>query len=54
MLRRVDEERGIMSIINRRQGVCLGHTLGHGDLIPLVIEGRIIGRGKLEDLELEC
>ena len=50
MLRRVDEERGIMSIINRRQGVCLGHTLGHGD----IIEGSIIGRGKLEDLELEC
>ena len=49
MLRRVVEERAFISVINRRQRVWLGHTLRHGDLIPLVIERRIIGRGKLED-----
>ena len=38
VLRRVGEERAIISVINRRQKVCLGHTLRHGDLVPLVIE----------------
>ena len=50
VLRPVGEERAIISVINRRQRVWLGHTLRHGNLIPLVIEGRIIGRCKLEDL----
>ena len=45
VLRHVGEERAIISVINRRQRVCwLGHTLRHGDLVPLVIEGRIIGK----------
>ena len=40
----VGEERAIISVINRRQGVWLGHTLRYGDHVPLVIEGRIIGK----------
>ena len=44
VLRRVGEERAIIYVINRRQRFCLGHTLRHGDLVPLVIEGRIIGK----------
>ena len=45
VLRRVGEERAIISVINRRQRVCwLGHTLRHCDLVPLVIEGIIIGK----------
>ena len=44
-MRRVGEERAVISVINRRQRVWLGHTLRHGDLVPLVIEGRIIGKG---------
>ena len=45
VLRHVGEERAIISVINRRQRVCwLGYTLRHGDLVPLVIEGRIIGK----------
>ena len=43
VLRPDGEERAIISVINRRQRVWLGHTLRHGDLVPLVIEGRIIG-----------
>ena len=38
------EERAMMSFINRRERAWLGHTLRHGDLVPLVIEGRIIGK----------
>ena len=41
VLRRVGEERAIISVINRRQRVWLGQTLRHGDHVPLVIEGRI-------------
>ena len=37
-LRSVGEERAIISVINRRQRGWLGHTLWHGDLVPLVIE----------------
>ena len=38
------EERAIPSFMNRRERAWLGHTLRHGDLVPLVIEGRIIGK----------
>ena len=44
VLRRVGEERAIISVINRRQRVWLGQTLRHGDHVPLVIEGRIPGK----------
>ena len=43
-MRRVGEERVNISVINRRQRVWLGHTPRHGDLVPLVTEGRIIGK----------
>ena len=42
--RRVGEERAIISVINRRQRSWLGHTLRHGDHVPLVTEGRIPGK----------
>ena len=42
VLRCVGEERAIISVINRTQRVWLGHTLQHGDLVQLVIEGRVI------------
>ena len=45
VLRRVGEERAIISVINRRQRVWLGQTVRHGDHVPLVIEGRIPGKG---------
>ena len=44
VLRRVGEERAIVSVINRRQRVWLGQTLRHGDHVPLVTEGRIPGK----------
>ena len=44
VLRRVGEERAIISLINKRQRIWLGHTLRHGDHVPLVIEGRIPGK----------
>ena len=44
VLRRVGEERAIISVINRRQRVWLGQTLRHDDHVPLVIEGRIPGK----------
>ena len=44
VLRRVGEERAIISVINRRQRVWLGYTLRHGDHVPLVTEGRIPGK----------
>ena len=34
----------MISFINRRERAWLGHTLRHGDLVPKVIEGRIIGK----------
>ena len=40
----VDEEKSIISTIKKRQKAWLGHTLCHGDLLPLVIEGRVKGR----------
>ena len=44
ILRRVGEERAIISVIKRRRmRVWPGHTLRHGDLVPLAIEGRITG-----------
>ena len=58
VLRRVGEERAIISVINRRQRVWLGHTLWHNDLVPLVIEGRKVtqrppGRPRAEMLDKE-
>ena len=44
VLRRVGVERAIISVINRRQRVWLGQTLRHGDHVPLVTEGRTIGK----------
>ena len=46
VLRRNGEERAIISVINRttESGFVNGHTLRHGDLVPLVIERRVIGR----------
>ena len=44
VLRRVGEERAIISDINRRQTLWLYYTLRHGDIVALVIEGRIIGK----------
>ena len=44
VLRRDDEERAIISVINRKQRVWLGYTLRHGDHVPLVTEGRIPGK----------
>ena len=32
----------IVSVTNIRQRVWVGDTLRHGDLVPLIIEGRII------------
>ena len=37
------EERAMKSFIKRGERAWLGHTLRHGDLVLLVIEGRIIG-----------
>ena len=34
VLRRVGEDREIISVINRRHRVWLGHTLRHGGLVP--------------------
>ena len=34
VLRRVGEERAIISVINKRQRVWLGHILRYGDLVP--------------------
>ena len=42
VLRHVGVERAIISVINRRERVWLDHTLQHGDLVPLVIEKKII------------
>ena len=39
VLRRVGEERAVICVINRIQRVWFGHTLRHGDLVPLIIEG---------------
>ena len=44
VLRRVGEERISMEIIQRRQGTWIGHTLRHGDLLVVMIEGRIEGK----------
>ena len=44
IMRRDGEDRAIMSVINRRQRDWLGYTLLLGDLVPLLIEGRIIGK----------
>lgn len=44
VLRCVGKERAIISVINERRRVWLGHTLQHSDLVPLVIEGRVIGK----------
>ena len=34
----------IVFVTNIRQRVWVGDTLRHGDLVPLIIEGRIIGK----------
>ena len=44
VLRRVEEEKSILSTIDRRQRASLGHTLCHGDLLSLVTEERVEGR----------
>ena len=44
VLRRVGEERILMEIIQRRQRTWIGHTLRHGDLLVVMIEGRIEGK----------
>ena len=43
VLRHGGEERAIISVIKRRQRVQLGHNLRLGDLVLLVIEGRMRG-----------
>ena len=43
VLRRVEEEKRIISATDKRQRAWLGHTLRHGDLLPIVIEGRVEG-----------
>ena len=43
VLRHVGEKRAIISVIKRRQRVQLGHNLRLGDLVLLVIEGRMRG-----------
>ena len=43
VLRHVGEERTMISVIKRRQRVQLGHNLRLGDLVLLVIEGRMKG-----------
>ena len=44
VLRRVNEDRAIIPSINKRQRTWLGHTLRHGNLLPLIIEERVEGR----------
>ena len=44
VLRRVGKERAIISVVNGRQRFWLGQTLRHSDFVPLIIEGRIIGK----------
>ena len=44
VLRRVEEEKSIISTIDKRQRAWLGHALRHSDLLPLVIERRVEGR----------
>ena len=44
VLRRVEEEKSIISTTDKRQKAWLGHTLRHGDRLLIVIEGRVVGR----------
>ena len=44
VLRRVDEDKSIISTINKRQIAWLGYKLRHSDLLLLVIEGQMEGR----------
>ena len=44
VLRRVEEEKSVISTIDKRQRAWLRHTLRHGDLLPIVIEGIVGGR----------
>ena len=44
VLRRVGEERLLMETIQRRQRTWIGHTLRHGDLLVVMIEGRMEGK----------
>ena len=44
VLRRVEEDRSVICTIDKRQRAWLGHTLRHGDLLPILIEGRVKGR----------
>ena len=34
----------IVSVTNTRQRVWVGDTLRHGDLVPLIYEGRVMGK----------
>ena len=54
VLRRASEDRAIIPSINKRQKTWLGHTLRHGNLLPLIIEGRVEERRPQEDHEREC
>ena len=44
VLQRVNEDRAIIPSIYKKQRTWLGHTLRHGNLLPLIIEGRVGGR----------
>ena len=44
LLRRIGGERTIISVLNIRHRVWLGHTLRHGNVVPLVIKGVMIGK----------
>ena len=43
ILWRVNEDRAIIPSINKRQRTWLGHTLRHGNLLPLIIERKVEG-----------
>ena len=47
--------RGPSYLLSTEDRVWLGHTLPHGDLVPLIIEGtgELLERGNQEDLERE-
>ena len=55
-------DRAIIFVIKRRQSglvitysmaIWLGHNLQHGNLVPSVVEGRIIRRGHQEGVKKE-
>ena len=44
VLTRVGERQQVVDIIRNRQRRWLGHTLGHGDILTIVMERRIKGK----------